>query len=326
MKEVTHEYGVDLFWKENLAKQLGGYVDGNYLRIPDIVHRGTHYVLPVDPFRTVFVIDGTYNQPVTFHQHNTKDDFIAVYFNLTERNAMYVLDKVSKTIGRWNYNLAIMDSNLDADYIIQEGDRTYMICIFIAKTVFKNHLGRLPQFKDILDFSFDREKNTFIRFDRMSNEAWWLIDELRRMDMTDPLYDVFLRGTVYALIADYMDHLAVQEVVNEKVNKADMMAIIASQSTLLAQITRPFPGIAALAAKACMSATRYKTLFKKITGLSPKTFFLNNKLTLAKQTLEDGTESIREVAARYSFASASHFSELFKNTYGVAPKEHISYL
>jgi AraC-like DNA-binding protein len=326
MKEVTHEYGIDLFWKENLAKQLGGYVDGNYLRIPDDVHSGTQYALTVDPFRTVLVIDVTYNQPVTFHQHNAKDNFIGVYFNLTEGNAFYVLDEVSKPVGRWNHNLAIMDSSLDADYIIQEGSRTYMISIFIAKTAFKNYLGKLPQFKGILDSTFDREKNTFIRFERMSNEAWWLIDELRRIDMADPLYDVFLRGTVYALIADYMDQLAVQEVLNEKVIKEDMMVIIASQSALLEQITGPFPGIAALAAEACMSETRYKTLFKKLTGLSPNAFFLNNKLSLAKQELEDGAQSIREVAAQYSFASASHFSKLFKNAYGVAPKKHISYL
>ncbi|WP_084291669.1 AraC family transcriptional regulator [Pedobacter nyackensis] len=49
-------------------------------------------------------------------------------------------------------------------------------------------------------------------------------------------------------------------------------------------------------------------------------------LKVGEQVLEDGAQSIREVAAQYSFASASHFSELFKNAYGVAPKEHISYL
>ncbi|MEJ2905534.1 hypothetical protein [Pedobacter panaciterrae] len=38
MKEVTHEYGIELFWKDNLAEQLDGYVDGKYIR-------GNEYVL-----------------------------------------------------------------------------------------------------------------------------------------------------------------------------------------------------------------------------------------------------------------------------------------
>lgn len=327
MKEVTHEYGVDLFWKEHLAKELGGYVEGSYLKIPEEVHSGTRYVLEVSPFTTVLIIDATYNQQVTYHQRNSKQDFIGVYFNLTEGDAFHVLDKVSKPVGRWNYNLAIMDSSLDADYIVMEGSKTYMISIFIAKTAFKKHLGKLPQFKAVLDAVLDADQNTFIRYERMTNEAWWLIEELRKIDMADPLYDVFLKGTVYALMADYMDQVAGQEEeLIEKVLKVDLMAIINSQLALMDQITNPFPGIAALAADACMSETRYKTLFKKLTGLSPNVFFLNNKLLLAKQMLEHGEQTIGQIAAQYSFANASHFAELFKNAFGVAPKEHISYL
>jgi len=325
MKEVTHEYGIELFWKKNLAEQLDGYVDGNYLRIPQEIHSGTRYVLPISPFSTALIIDVTYNQPVTFHQRNTKDDFIGVYFNLTEGEAFHVLDKVSRPVGRWNYNLAIMDSSLDADYIIQEGSKTYMISIFIAKTAFKAYLGKLPQFKDILDEVFDSKKNTFIRYERMTNEAWWLIEELRKIDMDDPLYDVFLKGTVYALMANYMDQVANQEILIEKVVKEDLTAIISSQSALLDLITEPFPGISSLANNARMSETRYKSLFKKITGLSPNVFFLNNKLSSAKQVLENGEVTIGEVSAQFNFATPSHFAELFKNAYGIAPKDHLSY-
>ena len=325
MKEVTHEYGIDLFWKDNLAEQLDGYVDGNYIKVPEEIHSGTRYVLPISEFTTALVIDVTYNQSVTFHQRNTNDDFIGVYFNLTEGEAFHVLDEVSRPVGRWNYNLAIMDSSLDADYIIQKGSKTYMISIFIAKAAFKAYLRKLPQFKDVLNEVFDSKKNTFIRYERMTNEAWWLIDELRQIDMEDPLYDVFLKGTIYSLMANYMDQVAIQEVLIEKVAKEDLTAIISSQSALIDQITEQFPGISSLASVACMSETRYKSLFKKITGLSPNVFFLNNKLSFAKQVLENGELTIGEVADQFNFATPSHFAELFKNAFGVPPKDHLSY-
>ncbi len=326
MKEITHEYGVELFWKENLAKQLGGYVDGNYLKIPDEVHSGIRYVLPVSPFTTVKVIDVTYNQSITFHQRNTGDNFIGIYYNLTEGDAIHVLDEVSRPVGRWDYNLAIMDSSLDADYIIKQGAKTYMLSIFVSKEAFKNYLAQMPQFHDVVDAIFDQEQNTFIRYERMSNNAWWLIDELRKMEMDDPLYDIFLKGTVYCLLNDYIEQSSQQEILIEKVIKEDLAAIISSQSALLDRITEIFPGISSLASEACMSETRYKSLFKKITGLSPNSFFLNNKLSFAKQMLENGQHTVGEVAVHFNFANASHFAELFKTSFGVAPKEHLNYL
>jgi AraC-like DNA-binding protein len=140
------------------------------------------------------------------------------------------------------------------------------------------------------------------------------------------LYDIFLKGTVYCLLNDYIKQSSLQEILIEKVVKEDLAAIISSQSVLLDLITESFPGISSLSSEACMSETRYKSLFKKITGLSPNVFFLNNKLSFAKEMLENGQHSVGEVAMHFNFANASHFTELFKTSFGVAPKEHLNYL
>lgn len=75
-----------------------------------------------------------------------------------------------------------------------------------------------------------------------------------------------------------------------------------------------------------MSETKYKKLFKKISGISPHLFFQSNKLSYAKEILETGEFTIGEIADKFGFFDSTHLIEQFKNTYGVPPKEYLSQL
>lgn len=326
MKEVIHQYGVELDWVPGLAAQLGGYMEGNYIRIADEVQRGNRYVLPINDHLTAFIIDVTYRQDVVFKLRNTRSDFVGLYFNLSEGDAIHVLNEVTRSAGRWGYNLGIFDADLNGNFQVKAGSTTYMIAIFIKKTALKQYLSRIPHHQQILESIFNPELNTIVRFDRMSNHAWWLMNELRKVPPAGPLYDIFITGTVYGLIADYMDQIINQEIIIEQVLPDDVGNIISSQAYLVGHIETPFPGIPFLAAEANMSETKYKKLFKKISGISPNAFFLSNKLSYAKEMLETGEYTIAEIADKFGFFDSSHLIEQFKNTYGVPPKEYLSQL
>lgn len=326
MKEVVHQYGVELDWVADLATQLDGYVEGNCIRIPDEVQPGNRYVLPINEDLTAFIIDVTYRRDVIFKLRNTRTDFVGLYFNLTEGESVHIMDEVSRTAGRWGYNLAIFDAEMNGDFQVKSGCTSYMIAIFIKKTALKKYISNIPQYKQISESIFNPKLNTIVRFDRMSNQAWWLMNELRKNAPDGPLYDVYVTGTVYGLIGDYMDQLISQEIIIGQVIAEDVVNIVSSQAFLIEHIENPFPGIASLAAQAMMSETKYKKLFKKITGVSPNSFFLSNKLSFAKEMLETGQHTISEIADQYNFFSASHLIEQFKTAYGVPPKEYLTRL
>ena len=326
MIEVAHEFGVDLCWTKEYAKQLNGYLDGPFIRLPEAVQSGTSYFLAVDEYISVYVNDLVYNQSIVFHNRNTRDDFVVLHYNFTEGDAVFVLDEVSKPVGRWAYNLAFIDSSLDSDYIIQKGSKTYSIFIFILKEEIKRQLSALPQFEAHLGAIFDPEQNTIVRFERSTNKAWWLIEELRNADQNDSLYEILLRGTVYSLLGDYMEQVINEEIVIEKVVNEDLVAIIGSQSFLVEEIRNTFPGIKELADRAFMSETKYKALFKKITGNTSNAFFLQNKLFLAREMLKEGNHTIAEVADHFSFTSPSHFTDQFKSFYGLLPTDYLNHI
>ena len=326
MKEIIHQYGVELDWVADLAEQLGGYVEGHHIIVTGTEWPGLRYVLPINEKITVFVIDVVYNESITYKLRNTCHDFVAAFFNLTDGEAMHVMDEVSRPIGRWGHNLSIFDSNLNGDYSIMAGSKTYTVAIFVKKDALKEYFSQSSHYEQVLESAFDPEQNTFIKFDRMSNHAWWLMDELRKTPATGPLYEVMVTGTVYGLLSDYLDQTMNNEIILEKVVQQDVVNIIASQAYLLAHIQDTFAGIPTLAANAQMSETKYKKLFKKITGITPNTFFLKNKLASAKEDLETGNFTVTEIADKFHFTDASHLIEQFKSAYGATPKEYLTLL
>jgi len=326
MKEVIREYGVDLSWTKNYAAQLGGYVEGPFIIVPEEIQSGTCYFLAVDEFVTAYVTDVTYNQSIIFHQRNNRDNFLHLHFDFTEGEALVILNDVSEPVGRWKYNLAFMDGCLDSDYISSKDSKNYSIDILISKMELQKLLSAYPQYHDYVNKVFDPQQNTIVRFERSTNKAWFIIEELRQADPHNPLYEILLRGTVYYLLSDYLEQTLNEEMVIEKVVKEDLVAIVDSQSFLIAALKSNFPGIKELSDRAHMSETKYKALFKKITGNTPNNFFLQNKLFHAREMLGAATHTITEVATEFNFTSASHFTDQFKGYYGLVPTDYLNHL
>lgn len=71
-----------------------------------------------------------------------------------------------------------------------------------------------------------------------------------------------------------------------------------------------------------MSETNFCNSFKKIMGITPKEYITNLKLTQAKEMLKD--QNVTEVAYDLGYDNISHFIALFKNKYGITPKQYKS--
>ena len=117
-----------------------------------------------------------------------------------------------------------------------------------------------------------------------------------------------------------------EEIVIDKINEDDLTVIIKSQSYLVENLNQLFPSIEFLAEQANMSESKYKKLFKKITGITPNSFFLNNKLVEAKRLLQERQLNIAEVSDRLSFTNSSYFAVKFREFFGMSPKDFVKQL
>lgn len=322
MREIIYRFSVETDWVEEFAASLGGFMRGNFTIIPEDISTGIHYTFQVSENISVMLIDATYHQDIHFKVRNTKSDFAGIYFNLTEGDLIHIMDDVSRSVGRWNYNLAITDSQLDPDFLIKAGSKFYSISIFAKKDILREYLSKTGILDEVLNRVFDEKQNTLLHYGHMSNNSWHIINEFRKNIPGCLSFNLLLSGLVYNLMADCLDNIMKREIMISKVLSSDVAMILTSQTNLIKKQEGIFPGIAFLATEANMSETKYKNLYKKITGQTPNAFFLNNKLELARDLLGSGQYTIRELADKLNFTSASHLSELFKSYFGMLPKEY----
>lgn len=124
------------------------------------------------------------------------------------------------------------------------------------------------------------------------------------------LLNLYAQELVYYLI----QIKGVQQIVNLEQNNPIHKSIQYIQSHIMEPIS-----INLLAYDLNMSEANFSNSFKKVMGVTPKEYITNLKLTKAKDMLKD--QNVTEVAYDLGYDNISHFIALFKNRYGITPKQ-----
>jgi AraC-like DNA-binding protein len=104
-------------------------------------------------------------------------------------------------------------------------------------------------------------------------------------------------------------------------NSEDIDAIIAVETKLAAGIKEGFPSVNQLAKEAGMSASKLKTLFKKIYGKALFEYFQERRMLKAKAMLLSNHYAVKETAFELGFRNISNFTLAFKKQFGILPNE-----
>jgi AraC-like DNA-binding protein len=319
MKTVTYNYNSSPNWVDVLAEATGSTLEGNFIKGDNEMFKGTHFFLPIEDGITAMLIDTTYKEEVLLKYRNENNNFIGLYFYLTNLDIDFILDDQATLLGKLNYNLSVVDSSINMDYIVKKGTRIFVICILFNKNVLKKYFSKITSIADIV---LDSKRNTIIRLDRMGIENLILINDFRKISYDNSLYKIYFKGLVYGLIGNYLEKLNTKKIIIDKTITVDIKNIIASKAMLQNNIEGPFPGVNFLAEQVAMSPSKYKILFAKISGVNPGTYFYNNKLNRAKELLETGKFTVNEVAHKLNYANVSYLAKRFNEMYGVFPKEY----
>ncbi|MBW1655379.1 helix-turn-helix domain-containing protein [Flavobacterium quisquiliarum] len=326
MKTIEHFYSADLDWVQNLADQFGGEVKESFIVIPEDIQTGTRYFLKCDEGIIAYYIDVEYKKELHLIQRNSNPNFVGYYYNLTEGNATVSGPDFMYNVTKWQYNLSVIDGALSSDYHVTRGSKTFALCIFIRKDIIESFAIKNNIFLPDIDKIINPKLNTIVRFDRMSDDSLHILDDLRKVKVGGPIFDLYLTGSVHMLIANYLKKIATKRIIIQTVNQQDLATIISIQMYLTAHLEDHFPSIKQLANKANMSESKFKSLFTKITGNTPNVYFVENKLLLAKELLEAKELSISQIADKLHFTNNSYFASKFKEYFGLSPKAFVKEL
>ncbi|MGJ1265545.1 helix-turn-helix domain-containing protein [Sphingobacterium spiritivorum] len=315
MLKVKCKFSIDTNWKQDLAIQLNGKINGNFLEIPPYVYQGVNYLLGIDSDFSVWFSNGKYHKTICIQSmDNTQTDFFFLIF-CSGIGRITVLN--DDQLYEWNYGFMICDSAKKNHFVIQAGSENCILAIFAKKEA----LYKLFSIQNT-DLFEKKLEDQFIKFGRANPKAWNILNEIRYLSPLSVSFDYFLTGAMHAMLGIIFDEITNQDSSYSDLEEADLRRILITQALIFQRLDKNFPGIKMLASIAYMSESKFKYLFRKITGLSPNSFFIKNKLELTRKIIETENSTLAEIAKKMNYSSHSYFSEQFKKHFGLLPKEY----
>lgn len=136
------------------------------------------------------------------------------------------------------------------------------------------------------------------------------------------LFDVFWESehiwarysACYKMLEVLMSHA-------EAIERTKHEGIFTAMTYMTENITQQFT-ISDLAKVARMSKSNFYAAFKRQFGISPISYINHYRLSVAAEKLSETDLPVKEIACAVGINDALYFSKLFKNEYGISPREY----
>jgi AraC-like DNA-binding protein len=189
------------------------------------------------------------------------------------------------------------------------------------------HIDLDPEHADVLTEVLP----PLIHVNRRSPEASairWLLDQLVREVATDSdRPGAALASEQFALLL-FLQILRAHMATTKTFAVGWLGALVDERIAQALHLMHRQPGrawqLCELAKEIGMSRTSFALRFKALTGVAPLTYLLQWRMRLAERGLRQGSLSVSKLGLSLGYSSESAFSNAFKRTVGMAPKQYRS--
>ena len=168
--------------------------------------------------------------------------------------------------------------------------------------------------------------NHVYNIDNFSLEISELIEEFKNCELDEFMKPVFLEGKAYEILTLQMqelsDHLKgknkdilLRKSTVDKVEKA--VDIIKNELDVRINVHK-------LAKRVGLNQNTLQSGFKTLFKTSVNEYIKDYRLDLAKKLLQESDLNITEITYKVGINSRSYFSKLFKERYGISPKDYVA--
>lgn len=151
-----------------------------------------------------------------------------------------------------------------------------------------------------------------------------LLREIFSSDIYTQLGRVVLYNRVLLLIENLLQRFLLTELPPskaERLKEKDMDGLKEVEFMLSEKELERFPSINKLSRVALMSSSKLKKRFKEVYGKKLYEYYNYNRLSKARQWIENGEATVKEAAYRSGYSNLSNFSKAFKKEFGLSPRE-----
>jgi len=146
--------------------------------------------------------------------------------------------------------------------------------------------------------------------------------------VTKPFDPVYLLALIKSMLknrsllkGELSKSTSVAEIRSELLSPRDVEFLDQLYGIMEKEMANPELDIQKICDEMCVSRTKLFYKVKSLTGMSTGTIFKTFRLNMAAKLLQEGKDSISEVAYKVGFNSPSYFTRAFKAQFGMLPKD-----
>lgn len=204
------------------------------------------------------------------------------------------------------------------------------ICIYSLEINRKLFEDKISEFladmnEDLMELFRDvNGTHLFYHKEHYSLEIGKFLEEFAECDLTYFMKTVYQEGKAYEILShqlqQYLDDL--NGAGKHKILRQATLAKIEKAAEIIEEELNQMDNIVSLAKRVGLNQTTLQQGFKRLYKASVNEYIRNFRIEKAKELLENTDMNITEISYKIGINSRSYLSKLFKEKYGISPKEY----
>ena len=311
---------------KGFASLLNLTISRKKLVFPPHIGEGYIYASNISQDISYAILDFTLKDDLQFARKKTTAYGLSLAFNQIEIHEYLKITEAGNSVVDKSarlQNIYLSSTNYDLDITISKNSHTRMVVVMfspalVRKCIKKEILVDLMMYTEMGIQNMYKEPITF--------EYRQLLNDIFNTDTDAAISNLILQNRILMLteklLTSFLERDAVaQEGKSSKIKEKDFIALKEVEELLSQHDLEKFPSIEVLSKTAMMSSTKLKTKFKSVYGMKLYEYYNRNRLEKAKEMLQSGKYSVKEVGLDIGFSNLSNFAKAFKKEFGILPNE-----
>lgn len=312
---------------QDYAKAMGTTLgkDG-VLHFPASYAEGYHRLVLLPNGLQAIIINVKLHKDFSVTRTRSAEEFYALRFD-----EIQIANSITVKFGKelfsedeHNRSAVLLTSSLfDFGYTLKKGSVARGVNILITPEWLANYLGINSTDKVIQKYL--ALKTGSFNFEPFDAEYRQLLTEIMEEEKGgNPMKVVIIQNRIMLLIERFFTrlyHKMSSKNIRTTISDKEIQRLMNTEALLIKDFSKTPPTIPQLARKAAMSETKFKTLFKKIYGLSIYEYYQKNRMLKARYLIASREYSIKEVGTMLNFKNLSNFTIAFKKEFNILPSD-----
>ena len=311
---------------QDFASKLGVPMQNGKFIFPRHVAIGFMQLVELQSRLQAMVFDYTFTDNYRGKRKKIPQEFYTLWFNEVTVTGDVTIEIENDTYRSDNasFSTVMLTSSLfDSVLEVSAGNRFRGINILLNNEWLADHLG--VDTNSGLLRKYLSMKASRITMEPIDIEYKKLIQEtITLVTGEEQFKQIAVQNRVMLLIERFFMRLAVkmQDAKLEiRLSREDINRVMEVEALLTQDVFKPSPFISELAKMVHISETKLKNDFKSVYGIPIYQYFQKARMSAAKEVLQTGKYSIKQVAQEMGYVNLTNFSIAFRKEFGMLPSQ-----